>query len=192
MKPYSIGLQMSGLSARRERRLQEPDHFLPDVFLLADFDALFFDTAFFIVVTFEPVFFGMTPLEPLFLVAAFVGAVFFLATDFGADFVAAVLRATTFLMDLVFTGSFVTVSFFPGTFLATTFLPATLVDGDLLIRPGAAGFRFTLRRAAMTSTTSNVTSSPNFIASRADRGGGSPRYLNGTYPRSSPICTYAP
>ena len=67
------------------------------------------------------------------------------------------------------------------------FVPGTLRAAFFGLASGRAGFRFTLRRAARISTTSNVTVSPMRIASRAERGGGSPRKRNGTYPRRSPI-----
>ena len=99
---------------------------------------------------------------------AFLGAAgFFSGTAF---FAAAALGVADFVAASFFTAGFFSAAFFAEVFVATFF---ALVDV-------VAGFRSMLRRPGMISTTSRSIESPNFMTSRADRGGGLLYERNGT------------
>lgn len=139
-----------------------------------------------------------------------------LTTDDFLTFAAPVAFVPAFFTTAFFATAFFTgVAFVPDVFFATFFTPAftapvfaTLVfaafvfDCAGFFAPVAfatafftgflsadAGRRLMLRRAAMISTTSKRISSPIFITSRAERGGGLPSRRKGTYPRTSPSTT---
>ena len=72
------------------------------------------------------------------------------------------------------------------------FASATGSGGGDLMAAMVGMARSMLRRAGAKLSTTSVTDSPTFMNSRALRGAGSAIRLNGTYPFTSPIRTYAP
>lgn len=139
-----------------------------------DADALAVLTGFLIAAAFVPDFFTAA-----FFAATFFVPVDFVPDDFAATFFTPAFAAPDFAV-LVLDGAdfFVPVVFAP-VFFATAFFAAVRLSAE-------AGRTLMLRRAAMISTTSKRISSPIFMTSRAERGGGLPSRRKGTYPRTSP------
>ena len=133
---------------------------------MVDFARVFVLAGDFVAVVFFVVFFATTFVADLAAVGVAAFAVTFFAT-FAATFVATF--AATFFVTFA-------VAFFAGaSFLAgAAFLTFCEETGFVV------GMRSILRRPAMISTTSKVTSDPSCMTSRAERGGGFPRSRSGT------------